>query len=217
MIRVRTLSLFVVLCSASAAAQSPADIERCAGIDADAERLACYDKLFAHRKPASPAPQKPATVAPAAAAGAAAAAGTATKSETAAVAGATKSEPAAAAATAATAATAAKSAPASSTATANKTADDFGLDGRTPKGAKEEEKQPEGPSEMTARVATVAAQAGGQYVLTLDNGQVWEQQHVDWHLAFKVGDEVIIKRGTFKSYRLQLKGNNRYTAVTRIR
>jgi hypothetical protein len=70
---------------------------------------------------------------------------------------------------------------------------------------------------MSARVASVATKVGGQYVLTLDNGQVWEQQHPDWHLAFKPGDEIIIRRGTFNSYRLQLKGNNRYAAVTRIR
>lgn len=203
MIRVRMLSLLAVLASAGAAAQSPADIERCAGISADAERLACYDKLFAHRKEqASPAPEKPGT-APAAA-GAAAAASTATKAE--------------AAAGAATS-TAAKTAPAPapSATVASKTADDFGLDGRTPKAAKEEEKKPEPPDEMTARVASVATKGGGQYVLTLDNGQVWEQQHPDWHLAFKPGDEIIIRRGTFKSYRLQLKGNNRYAAVTRIR
>jgi hypothetical protein len=202
---VRRFVLCAVLIGATAAAQSPADIERCTGIAADSERLACYDKLFSHRvEQASPTPSKPAAVAAPAAAGAAAAVSTATKGE--------------AAAGAATS-TAAKSAPASapSTTPATKTADDFGLDGRTPKGTKEEEKKPEAPSEMTARVASVATQAGGQYVLTLDNGQVWEQQHPDWHLAFKVGDEVIVKRGTFKSYRLWLKGNSRFTAVTRIR
>jgi hypothetical protein len=203
LIDARTLVLGLLLSGATAAAQSPADIERCAGVAADAERLACYDKLFSHREAqAASATHKSTGAAAATAAGTAAAATAATKSET-------------AAGTAA--GTAAKSAPAPSTASSGKPADDFGLDGRTPKGAKDEDKPPEGPSEMAARVASVATQPGGAFVLTLDNGQVWEQQHADWHFSLKAGDEVIIKRGTFKSYRLQLKDNNRLTAVTRVR
>ena len=92
--------------------------------------------------------------------------------------------------------------------------DDFGLDGRTPG---EQPTAPKGPDEIQGRITTLATQPRGEYVLTLDNGQVWQQQEYDWHWAFKVGDEVIIKRGVMKSYRLQLKGNNRMTPVTRIR
>ena len=71
--------------------------------------------------------------------------------------------------------------------------------------------------EIQARIAKLETQPRGEAVLTLDNGQVWQQQEYDWHLAFKVGDEVIIKRGALRSYRLQQKGNNRMTPVTRIR
>ncbi len=92
--------------------------------------------------------------------------------------------------------------------------DDFGLDGRKPAGEADE---PKGPDEMQARIAKLDAQPRGEYVLTLDNGQVWQQREYDWHFAFSVGDEVIIKRGLMKSYRLQQKGNNRTTSVTRIR
>ncbi len=92
--------------------------------------------------------------------------------------------------------------------------DDFGLDGRKTAGQVDE---PKGPDEMQARIAKLDAQPRGEYVLTLDNGQVWQQKEYDWHLAFSVGDEVIIKRGLMKSYRLQLKDNNRTTPVTRIR
>jgi hypothetical protein len=92
--------------------------------------------------------------------------------------------------------------------------DDFGLDGRKPAGQADE---PKGPDEMQARIVKFDTQPRGEYVLTLDNGQVWQQREYDWHLAFSVGDEVIIKRGLMKSYRLQQKGNNRTTAVTRIR
>lgn len=93
-------------------------------------------------------------------------------------------------------------------------ADDFGLDGRKPG---EQPTEPKGPDEIQARVSKIVTQPRGEAVLTLDNGQVWQQQEYDWHLAFKVGDEVIIKRGVLKSYRLQQKGNNRSTSVTRIR
>ena len=92
--------------------------------------------------------------------------------------------------------------------------DDFGLDGRKPG---QQPAEPKGPDQIQARVTQIATQPRGEALLTLDNGQVWQQQEYDWHLAFKVGDEVIIKRGVLKSYRLQQQGNNRSTPVTRIR
>jgi hypothetical protein len=161
--------LVALLASSVATAQTPADIARCTAIDSDAERLACYDKLFV-RSADQPQEQTkaPATVAAAEAAAASASAGL----------------------------------------------DDFGLDGRKPA---EQVTTPKGSDEMQARIARLDTQPRGEYVLTLDNGQVWQQQEYDWHLAFKVGDEVIIKRGVLKSYRLQQKGNNRTTPVTRIR
>ena len=93
--------------------------------------------------------------------------------------------------------------------------DDFGLDGRRP--GEQHPAEPKGPDQIEARVTQVTAQPRGEAVLTLDNGQVWQQQEYDWHLAFEPGDEVIIRRGILKSYRLQQKGNNRSTPVTRIR
>ncbi|HKE44704.1 MAG TPA: hypothetical protein VKB41_09230 [Steroidobacteraceae bacterium] len=184
---VRTLILGALVVAGTAAAQSPADIAKCTAIATDAERLACYDRLFARSaEPAKSAPNASTKVAdtttPATAAG-------------------TNGAGAAGATTAAT--------------TAAAKHDDFGFDGRPPPGQKEQ--QPAGPDQMDARIANVATQARGEHVLTLDNGQVWQQKEPDWHLAFNVGDEVTIKRGTMKSYRLQLKGNNRATAVTRIR
>jgi hypothetical protein len=110
------------------------------------------------------------------------------------------------------AATIAAAAPAAAATSAD--LDDFGLDGRKPAGQADE---PAGPDEMQARIAKLVAQPRGEYVLTLDNGQVWQQREYDWHFAFSVGDEVIIKRGLMKSYRLQQKGDNRTTPVTRIR
>jgi hypothetical protein len=95
-----------------------------------------------------------------------------------------------------------------------KAAEDFGLDGRKPG---EQPAEPKAPDQIQARVTQISTQPRGEAVLTLDNGQVWQQQEYDWHLAFKVGDEVIIKRGVLKSYRLQQQGNNRSTPVTRIR
>jgi tRNA-dihydrouridine synthase len=161
--------LVALLASSVATAQTPADIARCTAIDSNAERLACYDKLFVRSADQLQEQTKAATtVAAADAAAASASAGL----------------------------------------------DDFGLDGRKPA---EQATTPKGPDEMQARIAKLDTQPRGEYVLTLANGQVWQQQEYDWHLAFKVGDEVIIKRGVLKSYRLQQKGNNRTTPVTRIR
>ena len=42
----RLLILLASLASVAAAQTPPADIARCTAIDTDAERLACYDKLF---------------------------------------------------------------------------------------------------------------------------------------------------------------------------
>jgi hypothetical protein len=164
----RLLILLATLASVAAAQTPPADVARCTAIDSDAERLACYDKLFVH---SADQPQKEAqAAATAAAAEASAASGSADL-------------------------------------------DDFGLDGRKPPGQADEPPL----EEIQARIAKLETQPRGQAVLTLDNGQVWQQQEYDWHLAFKVGDEVIIKRGALRSYRLQQKGNNRMTPVTRIR
>ena len=150
------------------AAPQPAAVAHCKAIESDAERLACYDKLFAR----SGSEQQHADSSVAAKAPAVA--------------------------------------PAAGT-----THDDFGFDGRPPPGTPVQ--KPEVPDEMQARIASVATQPRGEHVLTLDNGQVWEQKEPDWHLAFNVGDEVIIRRGAFKSYRLNLKGSNRATPVNRIR
>jgi phospholipase A1 len=154
--------------SSADVAPRPADVARCTAIESDAERLACYDKLFARAvsqqrdAETTVAARVPAVTPPAAA-----------------------------------------------------THDDFGFDGHPPPGSQSQ--KPQVPDEMQARIAGIVTQPRGEHVLTLDNGQVWEQKESDWHLGFNVGDEVIIKRGAFKSYRLQLKGNNRATPVTRIR
>lgn len=164
----RLLILLATLARVAGAQTPPADIARCTAIDTDAERLACYDKLFVR---SADQPQKEAKVAATAAAAEA------------------------------------------SAASASADLDDFGLDGRKPAGQADESPL----EEIQARIAKLETQPRGQAVLTLDNGQVWQQQEYDWHLAFKVGDEVIIKRGALRSYRLQQKGNNRMTPVTRIR
>src|SRR4029434_3223772 len=169
--KARLAIMFVAGWGSAAAAEVSSDIARCTAIESDAERLACYDKLFARpeakMQKGQPTPDQ-STAAPSAATGAGAA-------------------DAAAA---------------------------HGLAG----GRRcEQPTEPKGPDEIQARVSKIATQPRGEAVLTLDNGQVWQQQEYDWHLAFKVGDEVTIKRGVLKSYRLQQKGNNRSTPVTRIR
>jgi hypothetical protein len=182
-VKARVAILSIAAWASVAAAQAPSDIARCTAIGSNTERLACYDKLFAHPEEKKMPEGEPKASQSNAASGAPAATATAA---------------------AESAATQAKSG-----------IDDFGLDGRKP--GEQHPAEPKGPDQIEARVTQVTTQPRGEAVLTLDNGQVWQQQEYDWHLAFESGDDVLIKRGLLKSYRLQQKGNNRSTPVTRIR
>lgn len=76
--------------------------------------------------------------------------------------------------------------------------------------------QPAQPNEITARVTDVATRPHGELVLTLDNGQVWQQIEAAAGWSVKAGDRVIIKSGAFSSYRL-LAPSGRTTKVTRTK
>lgn len=193
------LLMGVAAAAAEVAPQLP-DVARCRVIKSDAERLACYDKLFAA---GASDPEDAGTSVAASAAAVTPPPATTPPTPTAATPPPVDSPSPGPAPTAAT------------TPPAKATPDDFGFDGRPPPGSAKQ--KPEVPDEMQARVAGVTTQPRGEHVLTLDNGQVWQQKEPDWHIAFKAGDEVIIKRGAFQSYRLNLRGSNRATPVTRIR
>jgi hypothetical protein len=50
------------------------------------------------------------------------------------------------------------------------------------------------------RVAAVSHQARGEALITLDNGQVWQQSDMDDHVLVEPGDSVSIRQGMLGSF-----------------
>jgi hypothetical protein len=77
--------------------------------------------------------------------------------------------------------------------------------------------QEQAPS-LTARITTLR-EAGGAYVVTLDNGQIWrhENQHLGSYL--RQGEAVTIRKATLGSYRLTRDAGDSkdWIRVTRVR
>jgi len=194
----------LVLAARSAAADSSLDrVRACMPQQDDAARLACYDKELGRT---------------AAAPGTAAAPATSAKSGSAATAAAPASVAAAAAPAAPAAAltTAAVPVTAAAPPTPAKAAD-FGM---TPEllhklQARAGIKAPPPPPEsLSAKVAKIGTYRNGLLVVTLDNGQIWEQQESgDAQLA--VGEAVKISRGMFGALWMD-DASHRRTRVKRI-
>lgn len=55
-------------------------------------------------------------------------------------------------------------------------------------------------NKLTGRVNAVSVKARGESVVTLDNGQIWEEAESSWHQPLKVGDTVTISAGMLGSY-----------------
>jgi hypothetical protein len=53
---------------------------------------------------------------------------------------------------------------------------------------------------LTSRIAAVSHKVRGEAVVTLENGQVWEQADADSRVVVKEGDAVSIRRGTLGSF-----------------
>lgn len=190
-----------------------ADIERCASLESDAERLACFDAVMQQRAqgttPEAPreppeSPEPPPAAAPAA-------------STPAGPAAAPPVEAPSAAAESASAATAA--APASTPAASGATADtEYRLMTKEEKkAARRAEKEAEKANrEYTAVVTAMRKRPHGQVVVTLDNGEVWSEQYASRGFLVRVGDTVTMKKSRFSSaYRLVDKNGKGY-AVTRL-
>ena len=69
--------------------------------------------------------------------------------------------------------------------------------------------------DISAVVTNVATRARGELVVTLDNGQVWQQNQAVDYFPLHVGDTVEISSGALGSYVLSAP-SRRYTKVTRI-
>jgi hypothetical protein len=184
-------------------AQSTTD---CSTVPEDMARLKCYDAQAALRKKAA-APQAATTQAaqqPAAKAAVPASAppvSAATSSAPApATAAATSSAPAPATTAATSRAPAATSAATGSSAASSPS--DFGLDPETVR-RKQAAANPEAaprPEQVVGRVKSVVTKPRGQYRITLEDGQVWEETQRTGGSPPEVGDTVTIRRGMLGSY-----------------
>jgi hypothetical protein len=83
-----------------------------------------------------------------------------------------------------------------------------------PKARKEAE--PELPKQIEAKVTAVRARATGEQILTLDNGQVWEQTESRREPRYEVGDTIIIRRGMLGSFMVTLAKGSPTTRIRRI-
>jgi hypothetical protein len=195
----------------AAAEDLSAAIAACRAEQDAAARLECYDRQ-ADRLNERAASAAAAPVTPAAAA---------TPGAEAAVAGATVAAAATSASPAASAPAAQSAATGTAAAKAVTPEEQFGYGAgamaRADTDQKKEEAAKTALNEIVATVTQVSTRQRGEFVVTLDNGQVWAQKAPESNVRVKVGDQVRIKSGALNSYMLSLTRSDRTTRVTRVR
>jgi hypothetical protein len=82
---------------------------------------------------------------------------------------------------------------------------EFGLEGEALRLKREAENPewPQTPQLLTARVKRVSERAHGEYLIELDNGQVWVETLRTGGIAPNTGDTVTIKSGSLGSFYLK--------------
>ena len=60
---------------------------------------------------------------------------------------------------------------------------------------------------IVAVIVEIRERPYGELVIRLDNGQVWEQKHVDRGFRLRIGETVTISEGAVSGYRLSGSGN----------
>jgi hypothetical protein len=191
-----TLALTLSCTAAGAAsppATLPASVAACLRVTDAGQRLACYDQSVAALLPAT-------IVAPPAAPVAAATP-------------AIKAPPAAPAAPPVAASKAASAVAAAAPVAAP--APTFGQEQLSSK-----QRPPADPADQTlhAKVTALRAPVPDTYRITLDNGQVWQQQESRFGFSLTAGDSVTLGKGAMGSYRLwrDADGPKAWVRVTRI-
>ena len=111
-------------------------------------------------------------------------------------------------------ATAAPSATRATSATPATPEDRFGYRGAITR--QDEANEPPGLEELAAKVTEIAFQPRGQFIVTLDNGQVWMQKQPETKVKPRVGETVTIKDAAFGSFML-VTSSGRSTRVSRVR
>lgn len=100
---------------------------------------------------------------------------------------------------------------------AEDTPEEFGTRGSAIAKKRAEEQKAQSP-DVTAIEGVVTALTRaphGEWVVTLNNGQVWRQKQAQTTFVLKVGEAVSIKRGALGSYRMT-NSSGRGTAVNRV-
>lgn len=94
--------------------------------------------------------------------------------------------------------------------------DKFGYRGQVARGELDRQVAEEAAVDrLDATITAISSRPHGELVLTLDNGQVWEQKSADSRTRLKVGDKVAIKKASFGSFML-VTSAGRSTRVTRV-
>jgi hypothetical protein len=115
------------------------------------------------------------------------------------------------------AATAAATAGAAAAVTQSET-DKFGYRGNMARADLDKKKEVEqGSEQLTAKVTEVTTQPNGGLMLTLDNGQIWQQKTADRAIRVRVGDQITIKRGVLNSFLLTSDSNKGSMRVARVK
>jgi hypothetical protein len=108
--------------------------------------------------------------------------------------------------------------PAAAAATTQLPEDKFGYRGNMARADHDQKRAEEQQSDqLTAKITELATLARGELLLTLDNGQMWQQKTADRALRVKVGDQVTIKRATLGSFLLTAEGNKGAMRVSRVK
>jgi hypothetical protein len=193
-----TLALTLSCTAAGAAsppATLPASVAACLRVTDAGQRLACYDQSVAALLPATTVAAPPAPVA--------------------ATTPAVKAPPAAPAPPPVAAPKVAPAVAAAAPAAAPAPAPTFGQEQLSSK-----QRPPADPADQTlhAKVTALRTPIPDTYRITLDNGQVWQQQESRFGFSLTAGDSVTLGKGAMGSYRLwrDADGPKAWVRVTRV-
>ena len=130
-----------------------------------------------------------------------------------------KSDPLAAAPAAAAAAPAATTPAPAANAPAPSPQDKFGYRGNIARAEidKQSEEVRSQAEVLTAKVTELSTLAHGEVLLTLDNGQVWQQKRGDRGMRIKRGDEITIRPASLGSFLLTSQAAKGSMRVSRVK
>jgi hypothetical protein len=103
-------------------------------------------------------------------------------------------------------------------ATTQSATDKFGYRGNMARADVDKKKEAEqGGEELTAKVTAVETLPNGGLLLTLDNGQMWQQKTADRGMRIKVGEQITIKHGMLNSFLLTSESGKGSMRVARVK